>query len=1026
MNISELIKQGQDKSAMLTRSLKHQVDLYAEKTHFVFELLQNAEDAGATQVSFHQFSDRLEIQHDGKPFTESNVKSLCDAANSDKKDENGKIGKFGVGFKSVFSICDTVELYSEPDNLPFDGALPRFAIRIENYTDPNDINNSVTLKMPFTTKFVFPFSIGEYYNTLHELEKDVSNKLSGLGTSVLLFMKNIKYIQFSINSSGVVPDCSGTYMLERNNISDKCTKVTALGETNNKGVDESYLVFSKQIDGTERSVDIAFSIVEKQNKIEFTKSNQTYAFVYFPTETDSKLNFIVQAPFDLTPNRSSLKKDSNRNTNLIELLKGLLREAILEIRDQRWMTLDFVNLLPYNVTAGTEWAFFKLHTMTLDVIMKEQILPTIDGDYTDIKSGRIQRSAKLLDLFEREMLCEFLDDPMASWLPREFTENSPLKDLHRFLTKDLDVAEIGSTELPKLIRNNPQFFVNVTDDWLAAFYDYLTENAKSLLGKNGDLAFVPFVKTTNGEFAAPFQKRGKDIDATVFIRPPNANFKIDAFAFVDEFVEHNCKDFLRALGLTEPNGFDYFLQELTSLENSEEIDDEVNISLVKSALKYINEGNTKALEICKKSLWLMVNDSKGNVFVAHPGMEIYRCRDLNGVSLDDYFAGTDIDVYLLDESFYLDNGLSLSDLKIFERLGVRNSVYNNNGTSLEDGGGWYEGNAQCSNIGDFRKNLNFSHIESVLKSINNSTVTIARKQSAAIFALLKNIERNLSGKWKYGVTNPLYKDGMANIVVTLKNEYIDDRMNPSKWVFTNDGNLHNPDEIHRYELDNLLYGEVDENSKIYELLGFKKTEQDEQKELVGDLFKRFSKAEIDKLIQAIVPEDDADTFDPTVDAEYEGFPEEPIKNLLRLVEIVKQRYQNAPTVEYEQVLRRVRISRGKDKEHIRLRYRGYCQLCETPSPYWEVAEIFNIPNKELEYMNLSLCPSCASEYRRLRNDDLTMSRFKDELKNANLVGCTFVEFGEGKRIRFTKSHLAEIQETLKLQKNNIQHTEQSG
>ena len=52
MSISELIKQGQDKSAMLTRSLKHQVELYAEKTHFVYELLQNAEDADATQVAF--------------------------------------------------------------------------------------------------------------------------------------------------------------------------------------------------------------------------------------------------------------------------------------------------------------------------------------------------------------------------------------------------------------------------------------------------------------------------------------------------------------------------------------------------------------------------------------------------------------------------------------------------------------------------------------------------------------------------------------------------------------------------------------------------------------------------------------------------------------------------------------------------------------------------------------------------------------------------------------------------------------
>ena len=47
--------------------------LYSERTHFIFELIQNAEDAGATELTFELFEDRLELRHDGRPFTEADV-----------------------------------------------------------------------------------------------------------------------------------------------------------------------------------------------------------------------------------------------------------------------------------------------------------------------------------------------------------------------------------------------------------------------------------------------------------------------------------------------------------------------------------------------------------------------------------------------------------------------------------------------------------------------------------------------------------------------------------------------------------------------------------------------------------------------------------------------------------------------------------------------------------------------------------------------------------------------------------------
>src|ERR1035437_8125696 len=69
---------------------------YKDPTHFVYELLQNAEDAlkerqkheggnaAPGKVSFHLFDDRLELRHFGIPFSRRHFESICDIARSTK------------------------------------------------------------------------------------------------------------------------------------------------------------------------------------------------------------------------------------------------------------------------------------------------------------------------------------------------------------------------------------------------------------------------------------------------------------------------------------------------------------------------------------------------------------------------------------------------------------------------------------------------------------------------------------------------------------------------------------------------------------------------------------------------------------------------------------------------------------------------------------------------------------------------------------------------------------------------------
>src|SRR6266568_3190869 len=124
--------------------------LYSDRTHFIFELVQNAEDAGASELAFELFDDRLEVRHNGRPFTEADVRGICGIANSAKSGDLTAIGAFGIGFKSVYAYTQTPSVHSPGEHSPGEHSpgehspgehspgehSPGEHFRIENYVRP--------------------------------------------------------------------------------------------------------------------------------------------------------------------------------------------------------------------------------------------------------------------------------------------------------------------------------------------------------------------------------------------------------------------------------------------------------------------------------------------------------------------------------------------------------------------------------------------------------------------------------------------------------------------------------------------------------------------------------------------------------------------------------------------------------------------------------------------------------------------------------------------------------------------------
>lgn len=297
MAIADQVLQRQDKDGMLRRALERIIQLYTDKSHFVYELLQNAEDAGASKIKFEQYADRLVVLHDGHPFSMENLQGLCDIGKSDKTDDLNQIGEFGVGFKSVFGICETVRLYSHPSKADQENGYHQFAVEIKDFTHPVDIDDQ-EVDVGYTTKFVFPYSVGftfSGFTTIEKLDEVLSKRLQNLGITTLLFMKHLQSIDYKIELPKL--KASGTYLLEKTPINDHCSLVSAMGETASKKENEeiSYLVFSRPVTGIQagRTIDIAFAVtVEESGDYTFSASKSPYISVYFPTETESKFKFV--------------------------------------------------------------------------------------------------------------------------------------------------------------------------------------------------------------------------------------------------------------------------------------------------------------------------------------------------------------------------------------------------------------------------------------------------------------------------------------------------------------------------------------------------------------------------------------------------------------------------------------------------------------------------------------------------------------------------------------------------------------
>jgi hypothetical protein len=318
-------------------------DINTDSQRFIYELLQNADDASNQnekldiQIDFE--GDYVIISHKGEAFSKSDIKSISSAGDGTKTGDTNKTGFKGIGFKSVFSHSNFVIIKSGIFCFKFDKnawndhwneawgkkngqehknwlnerreegkdafvAMPWQIIPI--WTDlPIELKNLSV----FTN---FNVSTIIKYDKIENLKQELFELFSN--SQIVLFLRS-KEVKITVNGSeGFTIEKiknTNTTILKRDNIilSEWLikTEIFDIPQEIQKEIHSDEKSPKKLKDATK--TEISFAIQLENGKLKAVDKENRLIFTYLPTSINYDFPFLVNASFLTDAGRQHLHQD---------------------------------------------------------------------------------------------------------------------------------------------------------------------------------------------------------------------------------------------------------------------------------------------------------------------------------------------------------------------------------------------------------------------------------------------------------------------------------------------------------------------------------------------------------------------------------------------------------------------------------------------------------------------------------------------------------------------------------------------
>lgn len=646
------------------------IDKYPESAHFVYELLQNAEDANATHVSIILKDDKLIFKHDGTKHFDvtpldspkiGDINSITGFGFSSKvedfEDEQAmnsqKIGKFGVGFKSVFQYTDTPEIYDDI-----------YCFKIENYIIPTLLDHDNPSRKQGETMFVFRFKEQNRSQAYDHIKRRLENL-----KSPLLFLRNIKKITWRIDSGDGVVGKESTYekQLVETQAYDRITleryHLIEPKETS------SIFLFSKQVEVQDKGrfpIYVGYYYDEKEKQLITNVTRNIYCF--FPTKVSFNTCFIAHAPFLLTDNRQDLKPDTDINADLVSDIAYLAAQTVVLLRDYG---IKHKNLLiNENITEicpqyeshyydDDETIYEEPFKEAFNEILAEEplllsraddyILPT--KAYTTHKGVFALLSQEQFELLRTDVDDDHNDAEGVDFLQWELSQNIlNLDDECKYFeeVQRYDIEDFGHDI-------SADFMDKMKFEWVIKFYTFLRNHASEHINitnqsKSGELVFrgAPIIKTQKNEWVAPFINK---TTPNVYLPIQGSSDKSSGYNFVNnQYLNDSlAMKLFTMLELKKPDEYDYIRNIILKKYTAEEV--EIEDDVLRADFEVLLDYYQRVQHTDKEDEF--VNMVKNSILLVGQNDTLYKPNQLllETPLLKQYFEG-DNEVIFFDFFFY--------------------------------------------------------------------------------------------------------------------------------------------------------------------------------------------------------------------------------------------------------------------------------------------------------------------------------------------------------------------------------------
>jgi len=444
---------------------------YAGGSAIVSEILQNADDAGATKAVF-QFHPQALLAWNDSTFSNRDWENLTSIASGGKRDEKGKIGTWGTGFLSVFHITDLPQISSAGEKLIIDPRLQELDVYKLDFSDGTGIKLTWRRELSDISHAI---EAGVWH------DEDIDKLKADLATAIyrqIIFLRHVSTIEvyegnrwqekllYSVTRTSQAPVDHGGYQCEEREVEYYRTGTQLRQDTWMyywSDVPRSLMVEGVTFKDTK--VGIAFPV---ENRDWLAKNLPGTLYNFLPTPIETGYAFHINGAFFPDSSRRTILMDPQThrektqwNQNVIRSIGRLFVLALPDIRDrlvdshssvqdQFGAARRFYELLPTQAPSSGKEFLTPIHEVFRSEAPLKEIILSSRGAWSRPREVSIGRPGSRLP----ELVADYLPIVPPTGLPQAYRD---------FLSVTLGVQPLVWKDAVRVLKQHSKPGVLVAD-----------------------------------------------------------------------------------------------------------------------------------------------------------------------------------------------------------------------------------------------------------------------------------------------------------------------------------------------------------------------------------------------------------------------------------------------------------------------------------------------------------------------------------------------------------------------------------